>query len=49
MSAPVAGVARGTLAERRHDLYETSPAAVEALLRVEDVPSLVWEPACGPA
>jgi len=35
-------------AERQADLYETPACAVEALLRVESVPYLVWEPACGP-
>ncbi len=36
------------LSERKDDLYETPPEAVKALLRVEDVPETVWEPACGP-
>ncbi len=36
------------LKDRRDDLYETPPAAVEALLLVEDVPARIWEPACGP-
>lgn len=35
-------------AERGADLYETPACAVEALLRVESLPRLVWEPACGP-
>jgi len=35
-------------AERGEDLYETPPVAVEALLRVEDIPQVLWEPACGP-
>src|SRR4030095_5888322 len=29
------------------DLYETPPAAVEALLRVERLPRCIWEPAAG--
>jgi hypothetical protein len=37
-----------TYAERGDDLYETPACAVEALLRVETIPRLVWEPACGP-
>jgi hypothetical protein len=35
-------------AERGSDCYETPACAVEALLRVENLPRLVWEPACGP-
>jgi hypothetical protein len=41
-------VQRAPLAERRDDLYETPPLAVEALLRVEQLPHRIWEPACGP-
>jgi hypothetical protein len=50
----VAGLASGTgnlrapLAERGDDLYETPGVAVEALLRAEKIPDVVWEPACGP-
>jgi hypothetical protein len=41
-------VQRHSLAERGDDLYETPPVAVEALLKVETLPSgMVWEPACG--
>jgi hypothetical protein len=38
-----------THAERGDDCYSTPPCAVEALLRVEDIPrdAQVWEPACG--
>jgi hypothetical protein len=40
---------RAPLAERGHDLYETPPEAVRALLAVEEIPSgAIWEPACGP-
>jgi hypothetical protein len=35
-------------AARGDDLYETPAVAVEALLRVEALPLIVWEPACGP-
>lgn len=34
--------------ERDDDCYETPTCAVEALLRVENIPRRVWEPACGP-
>jgi hypothetical protein len=43
-----ANAGRAPLDERGHDLYETPPVAVEALLRVERLRSVVWEPACGP-
>jgi len=33
---------------RGADCYQTPSCAVEALLRVENVPHHVWEPACGP-
>ena len=35
-------------AERGNDLYETPTVAVDALLRVEDLPHCIWEPCCGP-
>lgn len=47
-------IARGTestrapLADRRNDLYESPPEAVEALLKAEQLPHHIWEPACGP-
>jgi hypothetical protein len=41
-------VQRRTFAERGPDLYETPAVAVEALLRVEQLPCRLWEPACGP-
>jgi hypothetical protein len=34
--------------ERGRDLYETPACAVEALLRVEQLPPVIWEPAAGP-
>ena len=34
--------------ERGDDLYETPACATEALLRIENIPHFVWEPACGP-
>jgi hypothetical protein len=36
-----------THAERGHGLYETPAVAVEALLRVEELPYRIWEPAAG--
>ena len=47
-SGLVTGNARAALSERKDDLYETPPEAVHALVRVENIPHLVWEPACGP-
>jgi hypothetical protein len=38
---------RASFAERGLDLYETPSVAVEALLRVEQLPHHIWEPACG--
>lgn len=43
-----AGTARSALSVRKHDLYETPPEAVHALLREEELPHVIWEPACGP-
>ncbi len=40
--------AAAPLADRRDDLYESPPVAVHALLRAEQLPQVVWEPACGP-
>lgn len=40
-------VQRHPLIERRGDCYDTDPVAVRALLRVERLPRLIWEPACG--
>jgi hypothetical protein len=44
----IAGTGRAPLAERGNDLYETPPEAVYALLKVEPLPHVIWEPACGP-
>ncbi len=41
------GSLRAPLADRGNDLYETPPEAVHALLKVETLPPLLWEPACG--
>src|SRR5262245_19373396 len=40
-------VKRHPHADRGLDLYETPAVAVEALLRIETIPSVVWEPAAG--
>jgi hypothetical protein len=48
MGRIIAGTGRAPLSERGNDLYETPPVAVEALLRVEPLPKVIWEPACGP-
>ena len=34
-------------ADRGNDLYPTFPAAVRALLKVEQLPQTIWEPAAG--
>jgi hypothetical protein len=38
---------RAPLREHPGDLYDTPPEAVDALLKVERLPSRIWEPACG--
>lgn len=38
---------RHSLAERGDDFYATPPVAVEALLKHENLPVNLWEPACG--
>lgn len=49
MSASLStGALRHALSERGDDCYETPIEAVEALLRVERLPKVLWEPACGP-
>lgn len=42
------GDKRHALKVRKDDLYETPPEAVTALLRAENLPDVIWEPACGP-
>jgi hypothetical protein len=42
------GNARAPLNTRGDDLYETPDVAVHALMRVEQLPGVIWEPACGP-
>jgi hypothetical protein len=38
---------RASFAERGHDLYQTPPCAVRALLKAETLPTRIWEPAAG--
>jgi hypothetical protein len=40
-------VNRAPLIERRGDCYDTPAVAVHALLKVEQLPLRIWEPACG--
>jgi hypothetical protein len=40
-------VQRAALSEHRGDFYDTPLVAVHALLRVENLPYRIWEPACG--
>jgi hypothetical protein len=42
------GDKRHALKVRKDDLYQTPPEAVRALLKVEELPPVIWEPACGP-
>lgn len=42
------GDKRHAIKVRKDDLYETPPEAVAALLRAENLPDVIWEPACGP-
>ena len=39
---------RHPLSERGNDCYPTAPEAVWALLAVETIPNIVWDPCCGP-
>jgi hypothetical protein len=43
----ILGKHRTSLEDRGDDLYETSPVAVEALIKNVDLPQRIWEPACG--
>jgi hypothetical protein len=47
MTALVTGNIRAPFSERGHDLYETPVCATLALLRAENLPHRIWEPACG--
>jgi hypothetical protein len=44
----IAGTGAAPLSERKDDLYQTPDCAVYALLKVEPLPRVIWEPACGP-
>lgn len=48
MSNLATGNARHAISARGNDLYQSPPEAVRALLKAENVPQRVWEPACGP-
>jgi hypothetical protein len=48
MAAPRRSPQRHPLKDRRNDTYETPSGAVHALLKIEQIPDTVWEPACGP-
>ena len=49
MSAPAHGKGhtRKNGGREKDDFYPTPAASTEALLRVEQFPALIWEPACG--
>lgn len=47
MLDPSCQIKRVPLIERRGDCYDTPPVAVHALLAVERLPHVIWEPACG--
>lgn len=40
--------ARAPFSVRGHDLYESPPEAVHALVKAERLGPTIWEPACGP-
>jgi hypothetical protein len=42
------GDKRHALKARKDDLYETPPEATLALMKHENLPKNIWEPACGP-
>jgi hypothetical protein len=42
-----ANAGRAPLRDHPDDCYDTPPCAVHALLKVEKLPRLIWEPACG--
>lgn len=41
------GAKRHALSDRDNDLYETPVCAIRALMRVENLPTLIWEPCAG--
>lgn len=47
MTALTTGERRSALSERKDDLYETPPEATRALLAVERLPKVIWEPSAG--
>jgi hypothetical protein len=47
MTVLVTGNKRAPIRDRGNDLYETPECATLALLRAENLPHRIWEPACG--
>jgi hypothetical protein len=47
-AAPRRSPQRHPLKDRKNDCYETPPEAVHALLKVEQLPTAIWDPCCGP-
>lgn len=47
MTRPIRQNSAASREGRGHDLYETHPVAVHALVKVENLPARVWEPAAG--
>lgn len=47
MSGNKTGNRRAAFAERDHDFYPTPAIAVQALMRVVELPRTIWEPCCG--
>jgi hypothetical protein len=41
------GAKRHAIKDRGNDLYETPTCAIRALMRVEDLPHVIWEPCAG--
>lgn len=41
------GNAKSKLKDRGDDFYETPQCTINALMRVEKLPQVIWEPACG--
>lgn len=41
------GAKRSALSERGNDLYETPACAIRTLMRVEELPRVLWEPCAG--
>src|SRR5688572_20341314 len=46
--ARASGTTRHSKKERGNDQYESPECAVRALIDIEKLPDVIWEPACGP-